>query len=533
MAPVRLAVLDLGSTTFQLLVADADEDGSLSPVIRDRVVLNLGMALGPGGIPDQLATRAAETVLRFRNVAERAGVDRLVAVGTSALRDAPNRDELDALLEPAAGVSVRFIDGREEARLMFAGIRASVALGPGSTLFLDLGGGSLEVAVADGVLRWGESVPVGAGRLTAQLVRDDPPKRSERKAVRDAVTGALADLVDRVRREAPVRCVASGGTAGALARVLAARRWATPPDSLNGFELAVGEIRDLSRELAALSLRERLKIPGIDDRRANLLPAGAIILSTAAASLGAATLVHSEWGLREGIVLDELGLADGPGPEPAALRRRSVERLVRIWAEDRPHVELIARLALSLFDDLRALHGLGESEREWLEHAALLHDVGVRVSPDRNHKHGAYLVEHAGLRGFSPEEVATIASLVRFQKGRPPRPAYVPYAGLPPELQAHVRVLAGILRVAHALGRGGEEDVRQVRVRISGSRVRVQLIGTSNPEGAAAEAQIQAELLADAVGLELRFEGGSLDRTETSPDADERHPSPREPTPDP
>jgi hypothetical protein len=154
-------------------------------------------------------------------------------------------------------------------------------------------------------------------------VRSDPPKRSERKAVRDVVTDALEDLVDRVHREAPVRSVASGGTTGALARVLAARRWATPPDSLNGFELDVGEIRDLSRELAALSLRDRLRIPGIDDRRANLLPAGAIILSIAAASLGAATLVHSEWGLREGIVLDELGLADGPVRRPGARRRRS------------------------------------------------------------------------------------------------------------------------------------------------------------------------------------------------------------------
>lgn len=515
MSSVRLAVLDLGSTTFQLLVADAADDGSLSPVIRDRVVLNLGMALGPEGIPAELASRAAETVLRFRSVAERAGADRLVAVGTSALRDAPNREELDALLEPAAGTPVRFIDGREEARLMFAGIRASVALGEGATLFLDLGGGSLEVAVADDVLRWGESLPIGAGRLTAQLVHHDPPTRAERKAVRETVTAALAHLVDPVRREAPVRCVASGGTAGALARVLAARRWAMPPDSLNGFELTVAELRDLARELAILSLRDRLRVAGIDDRRANLLPAGGVILSTAATALGATTLVHSEWGLREGIVLDELGLAGGPGPTPEALRGRSVDRLVRVWAEDRAHVELIARLALGLFDDLREVHGLGAREREWLEHGALLHDVGVRVSPDRNHKHGAYLVEHAGLRGFSPEEIALIASLVRFQKGRAPRPVYPPYAGLSEDLRKRVHVLAGVLRVAHALGRGGEADVRQVRVRVSEGRVRIRLAGTSNPEGAAGEAQTQGELLARALDTELRFEARPLDRATT------------------
>jgi exopolyphosphatase/guanosine-5'-triphosphate,3'-diphosphate pyrophosphatase len=508
---VRLAVLDLGSTTFQLLVADGDSDGSLTPVIRDRVVLNLGMALGGDGIPRELATRAAETILRFRSVAERSRADSVVAVGTSALRDAPNRDELDGLLAPAAGVPIRFIDGREEARLMFAGIRASVALGPGATLFLDLGGGSLEVAVAEDVLRWGESVPIGAGRLTAQLVEHDPPSHAERKAVRDMAIAAIAHLVEPVHELEPVRCVASGGTAGALARVFAARRWAIPPESLNGFEFRVAEIRALARELASLPLAERLKVPGIDDRRAGLLPAGGIVLATAAAQLGASTLVHSEWGLREGIVLDELGLAAGPSPEPAALRRRSVDRLVRVWAEDRAHVELTARVALGLFDDLREIHGLGEREREWLEHGALLHDVGVRVSPERNHKHGAYLVEHAGLRGFAPEEVAVIASLVRFQKGRAPRAVYVPFAGLSEHLRACVHVLAGILRVAHALGRGGEEDVRRVRVRVGSDRVRVRIAGTANPEGAATEAGTQAELLARALGLEVRVDIEPLD----------------------
>ena len=512
MPVVRFAVLDLGSTTFQLLVADADHEGSLTPLIRDRVVLNLGMALGVDGhIPADLADRAADTVLRFRNVADRAGADHVIAVGTSALRDAPNVGELASVLEPAAGGKVRFIDGREEARLMFAGIRASVALGPGATLLLDLGGGSLEVAVASPTLLWGESVPVGAGRLTAQLIAHDPPTGKERRAIRGAVSSALAHLVDPVRAAGPVRCVASGGTAGALGRVVAARRWPTPPDSLNGLALGVDEIGALATELSALPLRERLRVPGIDDRRANLLPAGAIILSTAASCLGVATLQHSEWGLREGAVFDALGLADGPGPDPDTLRRRSVERLVRVWGEDPAHVGLVAELALGLFDGTRELHGFGSREREWLEHGALLHDVGVRVSPSRHHKHGSYLIEHAGMRGFSPDEIALIASIVRFQRGRPPRPVYVPYQGLSDGLRERVRVLTGLLRVAHALGRGGPEDVREVRSTISEGVLTVRLVGTSNPGGAATEARSESVILADALGMQVRFEATVLD----------------------
>jgi exopolyphosphatase/guanosine-5'-triphosphate,3'-diphosphate pyrophosphatase len=153
----RFAVLDLGSTTFQLLVADADGDGSLTPVLRDRVVLNLGQVLADRGkIDGQVAARAAETARRLTEVAMRTGAPHVLPVATSALRDSPNPDRLRELLETAVGLEVRFIDGREEARLTFAGVRASVALGPGSTLLLDLGGGSLEVALArEGRSRWG------------------------------------------------------------------------------------------------------------------------------------------------------------------------------------------------------------------------------------------------------------------------------------------------------------------------------------------------------------------------------------------
>src|SRR4029453_16559155 len=142
----RFAVLDLGSTTFQLLVADADAEGSLTPVFRDRVVLNLGLVLaGRGRIPEDVA---ADTARRLADLAVRMGADHVVPLATSALRDSPDRDALATLLEGSVGTGVRFIDGREEARLTFAGVTASIALGQGPTLLLDLGGGSLEVALA-------------------------------------------------------------------------------------------------------------------------------------------------------------------------------------------------------------------------------------------------------------------------------------------------------------------------------------------------------------------------------------------------
>lgn len=505
MADARFAVLDLGSTTFQLLVADADATGSLTPVLRDRVVLNLGRVLaGQGEIPPEDAARAADTARRLTDIAVRMGADHIVALATSALRDSPNRHELAELLDDAVGTPTRFIDGQEEARLTFAGVTASVALDEGSTLLLDLGGGSLEVALGDGTgLRWGRSLPVGAGRLTGQLVSGDPASRSERKAVRAAVEQAVAPLVDEVLAANPARCVASGGTAGALARLIAARRWSVPPASLNQYEVTVSELRELTRELAALPLAERLRVPAIDERRAELLPAGGWILTTAASALGAKRLVHSEWGLREGAVLDALGIADGTVPPPDRLRRGSVDRLVQAWGEDPAHVELVARLAQGLFDGTSDLHGLGALEREWLGHAARLHEIGARVSPARLHKHGAYIVENAGSRGFSPQEVGAIASLVRFHRGKDPRPVYAPFAALEPAVQQACVVLTGLLRIAHAIGRGPEDDGLELAVDLRHGRLGIEIAGSGNPDAAVAEALLASGLLGRTLGIEI------------------------------
>ncbi len=506
MTVARFAVLDLGSTTFQLLVADADAAGSLVPVFRDRVVLHLARVLaGRGRIAPEDAARAAETARRLTDLAVRMGADHLVPLATSALRDSPNRRDLARVLDEAVGTQVRFIDGREEAALTFAGIAASVALGEGPTLLLDLGGGSLEVALADpGGLRWGRSLPVGAGRLTEQLVASDPPGRADRKAVKAAVEAAVAPLVDEVSAARPVRCIASGGTAGALARVIAARRWSDLPASLNQYEVSLSELREVTRRLAALPLEERLGTPGIDERRAGLLPAGGWILTSAASALGAKRLVHSEWGLREGAVLEALGLAGGPVPEPASLRRRSVDLLVRAWGEDPAHAELVSRLAVELFDASAPLHGLGELEREWLAHAARLHEIGTRISPARLHKHGAYLVEHGGLRGFSPREVAAIASLVRFHRGKDPRPVYAPFAALEPSDQQACVVLTGMLRIAHAIGRGPEDDGLAVTTEPRPGSLDIVIAGSGNPDAAATEAGQASGLLRRTLHVEVQ-----------------------------
>ena len=501
---MRCAVLDLGSTSFQLLVTDATPEGVLTHVLRARVILNLGAEVASTGrVPDDLLDRALHTVARFRDIADRSGAEAIWPVATSAFRDAANQPWLSKALRGALGVPVRILGGDEEAQSTVSGIRASVALPPGPWLAFDLGGGSLEIAhVEDEQIRWTDSYPLGAARLARTMVGHDPMTRSERRELRRLVKDELAPAVDACGPlRAPV-CIIAGGTAGALARLLAARRWPAPPTSLNQYEVQVEALSELSRTLCSSSLQERLSWPGIDERRADLLPAGSVVLATALELFGADSAVHSEWGLREGVVLRELGAAIPASP--ADLRRGAVDHLAQTWSIDDGHSVSVRRHADRLFDETHELHDLGAVERELLGSAARIHDVGTRISPDKHHKHGAYVVEHAGLRGFSPDEVALMACIVRFQRGSAPRASYPPFAALTGSEREACRVMVGILRVAHALGRGGVDDVTGIDIAHHGDTLEITVEGKS-PGSTIDDAAEQAPLLERSLGCSIAF----------------------------
>jgi exopolyphosphatase/guanosine-5'-triphosphate,3'-diphosphate pyrophosphatase len=501
---MRLAVFDLGSTSFQLLVSEADPDGGLTPVLRDRVILNLGAEVAATGhVAPDLLEKAIMVVRRFRDLAERAETERMLPVATAAFREAVNRPELARELEAAIGAPIRILSGDREARATVEGIRASVLL-TDPWVALDLGGGSLEIAIVEGGrVRWTDTFPLGAARLARTMVAGDPMTRDERRAIRQTVRELLEPAIRSAQVPTQPVVVAAGGTAGALARLLATERWPTPPSSLNQFEFETEDLGNLARTLAMADLQARLRMPAIDERRVDLLPAGAVTLATTLQLLGASSATHSEWGLREGVILQEIG-ADPPAPNE--LRRSAVGRLARRWGVEGPHIEWVRNHALWLFDHAMELHQLSEVERELLEHATTIHDIGVRISPDKHHRHGAYLIEHGGMRGFTPVEIAMMASMIRFHRGSGPKASYPAYAGLRDDERSACRVLTGILRIAHGLGRGGEADVEELSMEVRRKELVITVAGASNPEGAVAEAEERADVLAKALGTRVRFE---------------------------
>lgn len=316
---------DLGSSSFHLMVVDATREGRLTPVLRRRSFLHLGTEVArTGGVPADRAATAVRAVRRLRMAADDAGVDVVVALATAALRDADNRSSLIGRLEHVLGHPITLLSGEEEARLCFLGQRAGVWVGNDPVLGLDLGGGSLEAGIGTAhTVSDVASVALGTARLRGELGSGDLLSREDRAAITDVALSRAEPIRVMLARtpKAGSRVIASGGTVRALAR-LAMGLYRPLPASVsassiqvNQVELPAGQLHELASRLSTLDLDARLALPGVQTRRAPLLPIGAVVLSTLVESLGLQRLVVSEWGLREGAVIGALSLRSGPsGP---------------------------------------------------------------------------------------------------------------------------------------------------------------------------------------------------------------------------
>jgi exopolyphosphatase/guanosine-5'-triphosphate,3'-diphosphate pyrophosphatase len=304
---LRAATLDLGSTSFTLLIADATLRGEIRPVVQEKVMLRLGAVIASAAkIPDDVSARAVEVGRALCEVARREKVELLLPVGTAALREARNGAEVAERIGSAIGTPVRILSGEEEAVAIFRALQARVGIGSGRALGLDLGGGSLELAVGSDArgVEWAATLPLGVVRLHGRHVKDDPMTAREERAIDEQVRSQLSPHLEELARRRPSLALAAGGTARALARLLAERERGVRTSG--PLPLPAKKLFELKERLVASSHRERLRMRGVRRGRADLLPTGAIVLATVADALGLEGFTVSDWGLREGVLLEAL-----------------------------------------------------------------------------------------------------------------------------------------------------------------------------------------------------------------------------------
>ncbi|HZP40302.1 MAG TPA: Ppx/GppA phosphatase family protein [Candidatus Binatia bacterium] len=451
---MRLAAVDVGSNSVHMVIADVGPDGRIQVVDRVKEMVRLGRrTFTTGRLPEDAMDLAVRAVGTFARLARARQVERLRAVATSAVREARNGAAFVRRLRRETGIPVRVVSGVEEAALIFRAARHALGLEGGPYLLVDVGGGSVElVLVQDGRALWMRSLPLGVARLTERLLGSDRPGRRQVRQLEKHLDRELGELLARVRHAGVVSAIGTSGTVNTLVAMAAAARGAEF-GRLHGVRVTAGEIRRLRRRLLAVGSARRAALPAMDAKRADLMPAAAVLVDFVLARAGAPELVACTWALREGLLLEVARAGAARRGREGGARRRSVEALAARFAGENAHGRHVARLALQVFDATAPALRLPPASRELLEYAALLHDIGHAVEHDRHHRHGCYLVRSAELLGFDRLEIEMLAQVVRGHRKQPPKPSDPELAALPPRARRVVRGLAAILRLADGLDR--------------------------------------------------------------------------------
>jgi exopolyphosphatase/guanosine-5'-triphosphate,3'-diphosphate pyrophosphatase len=505
---MRIAALDVGSNSFHLIVADVGTGGHINVLDRAKEMVRLGdSTLHHGVIPPEVFRRGLDALRSLRRIADRHNVDALMAVATSAVREAQNGGEFVRAARDEAGIDIRVIRGDEEARLIYQGARGSLDLGKRRVALFDLGGGSLEVILADAQeLYYTASLKLGVIRLAETCPCSDPPTSRERAQLAERVRSMLDPVVTRVRAMGFDFVAFTSGTASGLASVLRADK--DKDTGGNKSTIALKDLAALEQRLGAMSIAARARLSGLDARRADTIYAGAAVFRTALELAGASEATLCETALREGIIADYVA-SNRPGmllvDEFPDLRRRTVMELARRCQFREDHGTHVARLALSIFDQTRRLHKLSAGDGELLEYAALLHDIGFYISPHRHHRHSAYLILNHAMTGFSRAEIRIIALAARHHRKVEPKRGRGLMRLLSKGDRRRVRYLAAILRIADALDRTHARLVRAVRCSVSPKTVDVRIDADGDPELEIWAARRKGDLFEELAERKLRF----------------------------
>ncbi|MGH9183764.1 MAG: exopolyphosphatase [Acidimicrobiales bacterium] len=505
-----LAAIDIGTNSLHLVVAQAGDGQRFQVVARDKEMARLGSGPGdmkvlePGAID-----RGIAALSRFRQVADISGAE-VRAVATSAVREAENRGDFLERARREARIEVEVISGAEEARLIHLGVLQAVPVFDRRVLVVDIGGGSTELLVGRaGEVLEARSFKLGTIRLTDRFFRHEPVRPDQIEVCRRHVRAFLQPVASDFRRHGFEVVVGSSGTILNLAEMARARRGGGAARGPGDASVSSAELEAVIASLArAPTVEKRLKIDGLEPKRADIILAGAILLEGVIAELGIDSMVMSDFALREGVILDQLQRSsDATLHHLGDLRYRSVVHLADICPEERPHAEQTTRLALAIYDGCSHLHHLDHDCREYLEAAGLLANVGLFISHSRHHRHSYYIIRNAEhLTGFTDREVELIAQVARYHRKSTPKAKHEEFARLSSGDQGRVRALAGILRVAVALDRTRAGVVRSLTCRRSGARLALHLdTGGRDASLEIYTAEGRKDLLEATLGVEVRF----------------------------
>lgn len=492
--PLRVACIDVGSNGMRCIAAEFQDAAGYQVILQDRAPVRLGHTVFQAGAIDRESMEAAITALTaFKRQLDGLKIQHVRAVATSAVREAANQSEFIMRAKREAKVKVEVIHGAEEARLVHAAVARKIPMGKEPWMLMDLGGGSVEVSLADlRGIRWSETHRMGAVRLLEEFESCKGDTKKFQSLIAETV-GTLR--IAGAKGRSPVGLAATGGNIEELAKLAGVK----PPEAGDGASsaasvLPVKQLHETIQKIAKMDVKERIEKLGLRPDRADVIvPAGFVYEQVA--KLAGLDEIHVPYvGLKDGVIydlMDSIAVHTDPRVRKETQVLDASVALGHRYQFDEEHGVHVSRLAMSLFDQLQAKHRLKPIDRSILQAAAVLHDIGRFIGDEQHHKHSYYLVSHADLPGLSEHEVQLAAQVARYHRRKEPRSSHAPFAALTAHDQKRVTLLSAILRVADALDREHRQAIRSVKVARKGDAtiLRVQGEGSFTLEQWALEAK--------------------------------------------
>ena len=470
------AAVDIGSNSVRLKIARL-KGRRLIAIHEDREVTRLGESVFRNGFlsPDAMAL-TVKVLRRFHRAIQNSGADSPRVVATSALRDARNSRAFLEWVRSTTGWNVEIISGVEEARLIHLGLVSSLRVDHSPVLMLDLGGGSCELTISkEGHISDTVSLPLGAVRLTNDFLAHDPPRKLEMQRLRGFVAREINRIAPRIIRTRPKIVIATSGTGDALS---ALSRGLYRVSRRRGATTTRLQVQGMAKLLAHLPLEGRRKLAGVGPRRAEIIVAGATVYAELLERCQLSGFRYSPLGLRDGLLAQmaaEYDRSTRSGKQIESERWDSIRAAVEHYHVDLAHALKVRNMVEVLFSSLRAVHRLPPEYLEWLSAAAMLYEVGDYVSRNGRHRHAYYIISHAEILGYTPQQRRIIAAIARYLGKSRPAASDPAIKVLPPEERENVRKAVALMRLARALnlGRTGAVSTARVSLRNGGVRLRI------------------------------------------------------------
>jgi len=504
---MRIAAIDIGTNSVHMIIAMVYPHGKYEIITRAKDMVRLGKGgLSHSILQEDAIERAIESLKRMKKIAESRNVDEIVAVATSAVREARNGGQFLQRINDDINLRVQTIQGDEEARLIYLGVAHAVELAESRSLIIDIGGGSIEFILADkNRALYLTSIKAGVARLKEMFISRDPPTVKEIKALQLYVKKLLHPIRQEIKHHHGFSQVI--GTSGTILNLceLANGRRIKKKQVFLGIDKK--EIDALFEQLLSLSPKERELLIGFDKKRGDLTVVGAALLSEIFDILNIKKLESCEQALREGIILQYV---EKHRPDlmleakETDMQRRSVHALMhRYLGDNAAHANHVAHLALQLFDGLIKVHQLKKESRDLLEYAALLHDIGCYVSTENHEQHSYYLITQSRMPGFSKQEQHLLALLSKAHRKIKIKLTQEELSMLTPLQKKQIKPLVLLLKLANSLDRSHARVVNNLILHIHKKQVEIIIQTTHDVEIELWTAHLYQDLFIQIFGKKL------------------------------